>query len=177
MKTVYFAATSLDGYIADKHNSLEWLFSLSEPGNYIDEFLSTVGVIAMGSTTYQWILDHLKPDEPWPYKVPSFVFTSKKREAFPGADIAFVNGDVKPVYERMKEIAGENNIWIVGGGDLAGQFYDARLLDQMIIQIASITLGAGAPLFPRQLSHPLKLQSARRLGKDFVEIIYDVSRI
>lgn len=59
METVYFAASSLDGYIADKNNSLDWLFQFGEPiGNYIGKFLDTVGALAMGSTTYQWILDH-----------------------------------------------------------------------------------------------------------------------
>lgn len=88
-----------------------------------------------------------------------------------------VQGDVVPVHELMKTASRNKDLWIVGGGDLAGQFYDAKLLDQLIIQLASTTLGAGAPLFPRQLSRPLKLQSVKRIGEEFVELIYDVSQI
>ena len=68
----------------------------------------------------------------------------------PDAKIEFTSGDVAPVHEQMVEAAGERNIWIVGGGDLAGQFADAGLLDEVIVSIAPVTLGAGAPLLPRR---------------------------
>lgn len=174
MKTIYFAASSLDGYIADNNNSLEWLFQFPEAAvdNYIESFVNSVGALAMGSTTYEWILNHMKPGEKWPYQAPAFVFTHKKRDPIPDANITFVSGDVRPIHEMMKQLANKKNIWIVGGGDLAGQFYDAHLLDQLIIQIASVTLGSGAPLFPRHLSKPLKLESVKRLSEEFVELIY-----
>lgn len=173
MKTVYFAASSLDGYIADKNNSLDWLFQFGEPkDNYIGKFLDTVGAIAMGSTTYQWILDH--SDKKWPYQVPTFVFTSRKLALFPNADIQIVKGDVRLVHQQMALAAKNKNIWIVGGGELVGQFYDAQLLDELIIQIASVTLGGGSPLFPRQLKKPLSLESVTRLDQEFVELRYKV---
>ena len=46
------------------------------------------------------------------------------------------------------------NIWLVGGGDLVGQFYDAGLLDEVIVQVGSVTLGAGKPLLPRKIAFP-----------------------
>jgi dihydrofolate reductase len=50
----------------------------------------------------------------------------------------------------MVEAAGGRNVWIVGGGDLAGQFADAGLLDEVIVSIAPVTLGGGcaAPAAP-----------------------------
>jgi len=73
--------------------------------------------------------------------------------------------------------AGEKNIWIVGGGDLAGQFYDAGLLDELIIQVGSTTLGTGKPLFPRKVLSPnLQLTSVHRMGKEMVELRYDVNK-
>lgn len=171
MKTIYFAASSLDGYIADKNNSLEWLFQFKEPeGDYIEKFLETIGALAMGSTTYEWLLEH----GTWPYKVPAFVFTTRHLTAFPDADIRFVKGDVSPVHEKMVKEAKGKNIWIVGGGELVGKFYDAHLLDEIIVQIVSVTLGGGAPLFPRQLKEPFRLESVQRLGQDFVELKYKV---
>lgn len=81
MKTIYFAATSLDGFIADKNNSLDWLFQLGEPeGNFIQEFVDSVGAIAMGSTTYEWLYHH---QGAWPYKVPCFVFTTRNLPLVP----------------------------------------------------------------------------------------------
>ena len=67
-------------------------------------------------------------------------------------------------------------MWICGGGDLVGQFYDARLLDELIIQVTSVTLGKGAPLLPRRIVHPpLRLSSVEQFGDGFVELRYDVS--
>ena len=54
-----------------------------------------------------------------------------------------------PVHAEMAAAAGGKNVWIVGGGDLAGQFADAGLLDEVIVYIAPVTLGSGAPLLPR----------------------------
>ena len=66
----------------------------------------------------------------------------------------FVQGDVRPVHADMRAAAGGRNLWVVGGGDLAGQFHDAGLLDEVIVQIGSVTLGQGKPLFPRRLTQP-----------------------
>jgi dihydrofolate reductase len=75
----------------------------------------------------------------------------------------------------MRAAAGSKNIWIVGGGDLAGQFHDAGLLDELIVQVGSVTLGKGKPLFPRRLtSPPLALVSVRQIGTGFAELRYQV---
>lgn len=92
-----------------------------------------------------------------------------------GADIRIVRGDVRPVHAKMRAAAGAKNIWIVGGGDLAGQFYDAGLLDEIIVQVGSVTLGRGKPLFPRRATTPpLHLVSARQMGTGFAELTYEV---
>ncbi len=157
--TQYYTATSLDGFIADSEHSLEWLFTRRQepdgPGNYRD-FIAGVGAIAMGSTTYEWILEHeFAGTEPaewrWPYEVPGWVFSSRELPVVPGAALEFVRGDVVPVHAAMMRAAAGRNVWIVGGGDLAGQFADAGLLDEVIVSIAPVTLGAGAPLLPRRL--------------------------
>ncbi|MBD2106470.1 dihydrofolate reductase family protein [Nodosilinea sp. FACHB-13] len=182
MATIYYTATSLDGFIADPNNSLDWLFQFGElEPNTFDDFLAGVGAIAMGSTTYQWIYDHdfsseAETPQPWPYKVPSWVFSSRQLPTIENADVRFVSGDVKPFHQEMAIAAGDKNVWIVGGGDLAGQFYDAGLLDEIVVQIASVTLGSGAPLFPLRVDPPLKLLSAKTYGHNFVELHYQVPR-
>jgi dihydrofolate reductase len=113
---------------------------------------------------------------PWPYKQPTWVFSHHPHEPVPGADIRFVHGDVAPVHRDMHVAAGHRNIWIVGGGDLVGQFYDAGLLDESIVTIASVTLGSGKPLLPRRiLSSSLRLVSAQRLNAGFAQLRYEVS--
>ncbi len=181
MKTQYYTAVSLDGFIADPNNSLEWLMQLSEgPGEGYDRFIRDVGALAMGSTTYEWILDQYmykdtsKPKQ-WIYEQPAWVFTSRKLREVPGAKITFVKGDVRPVHEAMRAAAGDKNIWLVGGGELVGLFHDQGLLDEIFVSVASVTLGGGAPLLPRRITNPpLKLLSAVPRGDSFVEIHYHV---
>lgn len=151
-RTVYYTATTLDGYIADEHDSLEWLFVQDQdeagPLNY-DAFFAGIGTQVMGSTTYQWMLDHLaKTGESWPYQEPAWVFTHRDFE--PLADnITFVSGKPDEHYPAIAEAAGDKDIWMVGGGDLAAQWAEAGLLQEVIVYIAPVTLGAGRPLFPR----------------------------
>jgi dihydrofolate reductase len=183
MKTQYYTATSLDGFIATEDDSLDWLFPL---GNVNDTsypaFIAEVGALAMGSVTYEWMLRHeqliaAETGSRWPYAQPAWVFSTRSLPAVPGADIRFVRGDVRPVHAAMRSAAGDKNLWIVGGGDLAGQFYDAGLLDEVIVQIGSVTLGKGKPLFPRRLTNPpLRLVSVGQIGTGFAELRYVVPR-
>jgi len=179
--TQYYTATTLDGFIADPDNSLEWLFTRQHqddgPMSY-REFISGVGALAMGSTTYEWILDHeftgKDPAEwKWPYDLPCWVFTHRRLQVVPDAQIEFVSDAVGPVHAAMIEAAGGRNMWIVGGGDLVGQFADAGLLDEVIVTIAPVTLGAGPPLLPRHLE--LRLDDMGRNG-DFVCARFSVVR-
>lgn len=182
MKTQYYTATSLDGFIATEDDSLEWLFPL---GNVNDssypEFISGVGALAMGAATYEWMMRNSEAviaevGSAWPYTQPTWVFTHRQLRLIEGADIRFVQGDVRLVHAEMRTAAGEKNIWVVGGGDLAGQFYDAGLLDELIIQVGSVTLGKGKPLFPRRVLSPvLRLISAKERG-GMVELRYEVRR-
>jgi dihydrofolate reductase len=180
MVTQYYTATSLDGFIADPDNSLEWLFALEdadEEGASYTAFIARVGAIAMGSTTYAWVLEHhvhadADRPRPWMYEQPSWVFSSRPQEGLAGADIRFVSGDVRPVHEEMRAAAGDRNIWVVGGGDLVGQFHDAGLLDEVHVSLGSVTLGGGAPLLPRRTE--LSLRSVERLGTGMAELVYDV---
>lgn len=112
-------------------------------------------------------------EEKWPYKQPTWVFSSRHQPPVPGADIRFVRGDVAAVHRDMSTVANGKNIWLLGSGDLVGQFYDAGLLDELIVQIGSVTLGSGKPLLPRLIAFPpLQLQSARAIGSGFAELRY-----
>jgi dihydrofolate reductase len=180
MKTQYYTATSLDGFIAAPNHSLEWLFQFENTtAESYDRFIREVGAIAMGSSTYEWILNHqvnhADNPQPWMYEQPTWVFSSRDLPAIANADIHFVKGDVAPVHAAMKAAANDKNIWIVGGGDLVGQFYDRGLLDEIIVHITSVTLGSGAPLLPRAIINPpLKLISATASGTAFAELRYEV---
>ncbi|MEO8564486.1 MAG: dihydrofolate reductase family protein [bacterium] len=183
MKTQFYTASSLDGFIAGPGDSLDWLFALGDIAETsYPSFIKDVGALAMGSATYEWMLRHvIGPEadhpEPWPYSQPTWVFSSRTLPGIPGADIRFARGDVRPVHDAMRQAAGDKNIWLVGGGDLVGQFHDHGLLDEIFVQIGSVTLGAGKPLLPRAIvSPPLALLSVRAIGTMFAELHYEVPR-
>lgn len=105
------------------------------------------------------------------------MFSGRVLPPVPGADLRFVRGDVRPVHAEMQAAAGGKNLWVVGGGELAGQFHDAGLLDELIVQVGSVTLGTGKPLLPRRLTQPpLKLLSVRQVGTGFAELRYQLPR-
>lgn len=161
MTTTYLVASSLDGFIADEHDNLDWLTSM--PGGFDEaspyaEFIKGVGALAMGATTYEWILAH--ESGPWPYSQPTWVFTHRElptREG--GGAIHLTQSDVATAHKEMSAAADGQGIWLVGGGDLVGQFLDAGLLDELIVSITPVTLGQGAPLLPRRHTEPFRLLS------------------
>ncbi|HEU4568154.1 MAG TPA: dihydrofolate reductase family protein [Marmoricola sp.] len=150
MLTQYYTASSVDGFIASTDHSLDWLLSrdIDEHGPMsYPAFRKDVGAMCLGATTYQWVLDN---DESWDYTLPAWVFTHRQFPE-PDGNIRFTQAPVADVHAEMVEAAGGKNVWVVGGGDLVGQFFDAGLLDEVWVQYAPVTLGAGAPLLPRRV--------------------------
>lgn len=180
-RIVFDTATSFNGWIADEDNSLAWLFAV-EGGEHPDDGLFPTGVSVMveGSTTYEWVLaesDILAHPERWREfhgDRPTFVFTTRELPVPEGADIRFVSGPVADVLAEIRAAAGDGDIWVVGGGDLAGQFLDAGALDEIALSVAPVALTAGAPLFPRRVgSDRLRLVSASAVGQ-FARLVYRV---
>lgn len=159
-RTTYYTAATLDGFLADEHDSLDWLLrqDIDEAGPHsYTAFIAGIGAVVMGRTTYEWILAHsAKTGEAWSYDMPSWVVTHADLDGVPGADVRFAQGDVAPIHAEMVEAAAGKDVWVVGGGDLAAQFAEAGLLDEVLISIAPVTLGAGRPLFPRRFDLELK---------------------
>jgi dihydrofolate reductase len=182
--TRYYTATTLDGFLADEANSLAWLFEVEGDVDHAEEgfprFFADIGAMAMGATTYEWVLEYegaLEHPEKWATfygDVPLWVFSHRDLPVVPGANITITSADVASVHAEMAKAAGDKDIWLVGGGDLAGQFAEHGLLDQIEVSVAPVTLGAGAPLLPRRLlASNLKLTKVGRNGQ-FAELTYRV---
>jgi dihydrofolate reductase len=174
MTVVYYAATTLDGYIAEADDSLGWLLDYdgSEPGvdaspaGY-DEFYAGVGAMVSGSVTYEWILEHT--DE-WPYHgKPYWVLSSRELPGVDGEDVRFGG-----TFEEMIASAGDRKLWVVGGGGVASQFAEAGLLDQVWVTVVPVVIGTGKPLFDRRLDGPpMRLADVLPRANGMVELRYD----
>ena len=136
----------------------------------------------MGSTTFQFLTDQMKAgksesERTWPYRQPTWVFTSRTLEVPKNQNITLFQGDVGSIHKQMKAASQGKNIWIMGGGELAGQFQDAGLLDDLIIQIGSAVLGSGKPTLPRKIQFPdIKLTSVESFGPGMAELRYSVQK-
>jgi dihydrofolate reductase len=180
-RTIYYTATTLDGFLADPDDSLQWLFDV--PGEQTDRFtpfIDNVGALLMGSYTYEWLLRTEKLlDEPtkwqgWYGDRDCVVMTSRSLPGVRG--VRFASGDVRPVHASLVASADGKDIWAAGGGDLVGQLADHALLDELRISVAPVTLGAGKPLLPRVLtSKDLRLTDVAHEGQ-FVHLTYEVRR-
>lgn len=176
MTTEYFTAVSLDGYVADRHGGLDWLTGFpATPAkrDRFDRFFAGVGAMAMGATTYEWILDHEPPDAFRRHygDTPCWVFTHRTMPVPPGADVRFATGDVRAAHAAMRAVA--STVWLVGGGALAAQFAAAGLLDRIHLGVAPVVLGGGTPVLPCRMPDPVRLSRVERDG-DVVLLTYDV---
>ena len=85
-----------------------------------------------------------------------------------------LSGRVETFLDEIREAADGGDIWVMGGGDLVGQFHDADALDRIALTIAPATLDGGAPLLPRNIgADRLRLIEARPAGP-FARLVYEV---
>ncbi|MFC5603355.1 dihydrofolate reductase family protein [Sporosarcina koreensis] len=170
-KLVLFIASSLDGYIATKDESLEWLFKVEGEGdNGFADFYETVDTVLMGKRTYDWVM---KQDiKEFPYKNKEcYVFTRSAVEDT--ENVQFVNDDVTHFVHKLKDQEGKN-IWIVGGGELLQSFIQEKLVNELILTVAPTILGKGIPLFKEgDYQLDLSLKGTRNFNQ-FVELHYEI---
>jgi len=177
-RVLFEIASTLNGFLADEANSLDWLFAVRS--DEVPAVALTATVQVEGSTTYEWVLEHedlMAQSHKWAEYFgtkPTFVFTTRDLPVPEGADVRFVRGSVADALPAIREAAGDGDIWVVGGGDLAAQFLDAGALDEISVSIAPATVMGGAPLFPRVLgADRLRLTSATAIGQ-FAHLVYEV---
>ena len=142
MATIYFTASSLDGFVVDENDSLDWLMSRAVdadgPFGY-EAFAKSVGALVMGSATYEWVVAHQPGD--WPYEQPTWVLTHRPQIVVAGHPVQTFDGDVADLHPKLVSAAAGKDVWVVGGGASAAQFVAAGLVDEMIVTYAPI----GAP--------------------------------
>src|ERR687891_383105 len=187
----YYCATSLDGYIAESDDTLDWLLKyegsfeaegaepgpMAEGGSY-ERFYEQVGALISGAKTYEFVLDHLADDSEWPYRgKPCWVLSSRELPVPEGedVDVRIADAKVPELYDEMIAAAGDRNLWVIGGGNVASQFVDEGLLDEVLVTVVPVVLGEGKPLFDRRLpGGPLQLTGTRTFDTGMVELRYEI---
>jgi dihydrofolate reductase len=189
-RTQYYAAATLDGYIADPDDGIGWLMGYegsfdgegAEPGPMTkggpyDRFYAEVGALVSGSVTSEFVLEH---GGEWPYAgKPYWVLSSRElgRPEGEDVDVRIVDAKVEEIHGEMLEAAGSKNVWVVGGGNVASQFADAGLLDELHLTVVPVILGDGKPLFDRSPpGGPMQLTGTRPFESGMVELRYEIKR-
>lgn len=170
--TKYYVASSIDGFIADVHDRIEWLeqFGFEEFDEHYQAFLSGIGALVMGATTYEFVL----AQGTWPYaEIPTWVVTHRALPTIEGASITFFAGDVEQLDAEVREAADDRDVWLVGGGALAAQFADRGLIDELHVTYVPVLVGSGKPLLPvAEATRPLVLSSSKTFPSGSVEHVY-----
>jgi len=162
-KVTLYVATSLDGFIARKNGSVDWLakYEHTEEDYGYKKFLESVGVVVLGNTTYKQF------KAPYPNKQ-CFVFSRK--QSGKESNITFSNKDVKTFLSDLND---DEKIWLVGGADIVKEFLKNNLIDEFIITIIPTILGEGISLFSEGCGeHKLKLQNIMKYDSGVVQIFY-----
>ncbi|MFZ3384709.1 MAG: dihydrofolate reductase family protein [Candidatus Methanoperedens sp.] len=171
-KIILYIATSLDGFIARKDGSIDWLspYENGQEDYGYKDFLKTVGIVIMGNTTYKQVLTFGE----FPYRGKDcFVFTRNK-ENRKDENVTFVSKNAKDFVSQLSE---SKNIWLVGGASIIDEFLKFDLIDEFIITIIPILLGEGIPLFNgRSNETKLKLIDVKKFDPGLVQLYYKRKR-
>ena len=162
-----YTAASLDGYIARKDGSIDWLCGGNDSGEDYGRFFATVDCLVMGKNTYDAVLGFGQ----WPYAgKPCYVMTHHPPKDNPHG-VHFVSAGVEAFLKTAQENA--HTIWLVGGANLTGEFLGHGLIDEFNLFIMPILLGDGIPLFPRNsIERSLVLKAATRMERDCIKLTY-----
>ena len=166
-KILVYIATSLDGYIARKNGSIDWLPESSESS--YDAFYKSIDTVIMGKTTYDQVLTFGE----YPYKdKKSFVFSKTRKNN--DDNVEFVS-DIEKFVKDGFSGAGKN-IWLVGGAKIIASFLKIGVVDEIITTIIPVLLGKGIPLF-QNIENKINLELVKTEKYDqLVDLHYKVSK-
>ncbi|MCP4177701.1 MAG: dihydrofolate reductase [bacterium] len=168
MKFIFYLAQSLDGYIADRSGSVDWLEHIDTSDKGFDDFLNSVDAILMGRHTYDQILSF----GTWPYNKPTYVITHHKIFNPPNNNIKTCSGKIDDIISKLF-MDKYDKVWVCGGNELISEFEENNLFDVYTIAIIPIFLGKGlSSLTLDKFSNTKKLESVRTFKDNTVILKY-----
>jgi len=165
----YNCAVSLDGFIADPDGGYGWI--VEDASIDFDALFAEFDTFVMGRKTWEVMQAQ---GEANPLRGKRVVVASRTLQQAPGASL--VRDDVAGHAAALKAEAGGRDIWLFGGSDLAGQLFEAGLVDRLEVAVMPVLLTRGIPLLPPGTAQRLSLVSARSLASGIQMLSYDVVR-
>ncbi len=152
MSNIVYIGTSLDGYIADENDGIDWLNAIPIPKGEdlgFGKFMDRIDAIVMGRNTFDMVCGF---NGEWPYQKHIFVLSNKLKSIPEQYDdkTTLVNGNLTDVIKPINE-KGYENLYI-DGGITVQNFLKEDLIDELIITQVPILLGGGKPLFGKLVS-------------------------
>ena len=176
-KSIYYLTMSLDGYIADADGGIDWMTGAPNIDYGFQEFYDEVGIIMLGSRTYEVML---KMGDFFPYPDKEvIVVTSNGKLKIASDSVQLSHDDPAKTLARLQLGADdEGHIWIGGGGILAGSLFEAGLIDELRVFIQPIVLGAGTKVLisDNNLARALELESSKEHPAGIIELRYVVPK-
>jgi dihydrofolate reductase len=178
--TIHMAA-SLDGFIARKDGSVDWLETSDEfvdgdtmAPQFVEAFLKTIDCYVMGSRTYETALSFTAKGLGWSYgDKPTFVLTGRELPRIRDT-VEFYSGDLAQfVNERLRPAF--RSIWFVGGGAVSTECLRLGLADEVRYSILPILIGDGIPFFDKlDRDIALHLAEVKAYKSGTVELLYEM---
>lgn len=176
MPNVVYIASSLDGFIARKDGTIDWLLEIPNPekSDYgFSSFMETIDAVVMGRNTFETVLSF----KDWPYSVPVFILSNKLKEIPEDyrQKAELINGNLVEILESLNT-KGLRKLYIDGGKTIQS-FLKNDLIDELIITRIPILLGSGIPLFSEmEFEIRFELVKTEILNKQLVKSTYRKSK-
>ena len=164
---IYYAAVSLDGFIAGQDGDVSWLDGYFIPELGFHDFMARIKGVIMGRGTFDKIVSFGK----WPYgDVPGTIATHRDFDGSFGPITKSGGPPADILAEAQQESVGPH--WIIGGADLATQFLEAGLLTRIDLFVIPVLIGAGIPAFRNSRRLSLSLIDSQTYPKGIVRMSY-----
>jgi dihydrofolate reductase len=178
-RIVLYIAASLDGYIARRDGSIDWLpkFDAHDARGW-REFFARIGTVAMGRRTYDAARELDVDENPFPDR--RCVVFSRRRSGRRVAGLRFVTEQPADYLRRLRDraalgdgAADNRDVWLAGGGEIVREALEAGLVNEIVLTLVPVLLGDGVPLFPpRGGTSRLELAAMQRCDGGLVQLTY-----
>lgn len=169
-KIILSVAISLDGLIEGPNGEFDWCFTDQDYG--MTEFLERIDAIFYGRNSYELLLEMDRQGNPNPFSTKkSYVFSNSLPEPFPGTEL--ISGNIIEQVRLLKQQPG-GDIWLWGGASLTTSLMNAGLVDELLLAVHPIVLGAGKALFSNiEKRHHFTLKSSQPYASGLIMLAYE----